>query len=132
MKNFNDYNLEELKKIFDNAVADTRSYIKSNGLVDGFKEEFGDFVSTLYVDYEDGEIFHHLDLPWSSTTGLCPRLYYSKGISIVTAVPEVQPICEYGDECSVEELQEWYEEYVDQILEFITFEEFTDFLETLT
>ncbi len=132
MKKFNDYTLEELKTIFDNAVADTKSYIKSNGLVDGFKEEFSDFVSTLYVDYEDGEIFHHLDLPWSSTTGLCPRLYYSKGISIVTAVPNVQPICEYENDCSKEELQEWYEEYVDQFLEFISFEEFTDFLESLT
>ncbi|MEE1065329.1 MAG: hypothetical protein UH249_04280, partial [Acutalibacteraceae bacterium] len=85
-----------------------------------------------YVDYEDGDVFHHLDLPWSSDTGLCPRLHYSKGISIVTTVPEVQPICEHEDDCSLEELQEWYEEYVDQILEFITFEEFTDFLESLT
>lgn len=132
MRKFKDYNLEELKAIFDNAVAETTDYIKKNGLVDGFKEEYGNFISALYVDYEDGEIFHHLDLPWSSDTGLCPRLRYSKGISIVTEVPNVQPICEYENDCSTEELQEWYEEYVDQFLEFISFEEFTDFLESLT
>ena len=132
MRKFKDYNLEELKATFDNAVAETTEYIKKNGLVDGFKEEYDKFVSALYVCYGDGEIFHYYGLSQTSDSDCDMEMLFGKGISIVTSAPEVQSTNDYKDVCNKEEMQKRYEDYVDQCLEFISFEEFTDFLESLT
>ena len=132
MRKIDNCNLEELKRVFDNAVTETTDYIKKNGLVDGFKEEYDKFVSALYVCYGDGEIFHYYGLSQTSDIDCDMEMLFGKGISIVTSVPEVQSTSDYKDDCNNEEMQKKYEDYVDQCLDFISFEEFTDFLDTLT
>ena len=136
LKYIKEHSIEELKKIYDDAVKRTEErWYSPNG--DGISrydqsERFGGLISMICVN-EDNEIFHYYDLPWSSDISLPSEVYMSHKIHLLENSCQPLYVGEYRDDFETDEEFEKYieEDAVDYIteLEFISFEEFLEELE---
>ena len=136
LKYIKEHSIEELKKIYDDAVKSTEErWYSPNG--DGISrydqsERFGGLISMICVN-EDNEIFHYYDLPWISDTSLPSEVYMSHKIHLLENSCQPLYVGEYRDDFETDEEFEKYieEDAVDYIaeLEFISFEEFVEELE---
>ena len=136
LKYIKEHSIEELKKIYDDAVMRTEErWYSPNG--DGISrydqsDKFGSLVSMICVN-KDNEIFHYYDLPWSYDTSLPADVYMSQKIHLIENSCVPLYVGEYRDDFETEEEFEKYieEDAVDYIteLEFISFEEFVEELE---
>lgn len=136
LKYIKEHSIEELKKIYDDAVKRTEErWYSPNG--DGISrydqsERFGGLISMICVN-EDNEIFHYYDLPWISDTSLPSEVYMSHKIHLLENSCQPLYVGEYRDDFETDEEFEKYieEDAVDYIteLEFISFEEFVEELE---
>lgn len=136
LKYIKEHSIEELKKIYDDAVKRTEErWYSPNG--DGISrydqsERFGGLISMICVN-EDNEIFHYYDLPWISDTSLPSEVYMSHKIHLLENSCQPLYVGEYRDDFETDEEFEKYieEDAVDYIteLEFISFEEFLEELE---